>query len=162
MPIHPLPNHPQMIHLADWKVLGEKLFGADKYTWTFQCPSCKKPSTVRDHANAWGGGIQSEYVGQKCPHCLRPVRPKPEYGPEECYRVLLPPEKTPNPEEFPSGMFVYVMPFFLPETPGEAAVREIVETVGIPDSPAPALQSVAEAPKPPKPKGLPSGYGFKF
>ena len=157
MPIHPLPDHPRLIYLADWKALGEKLFGADKYLWNFKCPNCKKDSTVRDHANAWGGGISSEYVGQKCLHCLRPVRPRETYGPEECYRVLLPPEKTPDPAEFPNGMLVYVMPFCVAASPGEIAVQEIVETVGTPEAqaaPAPAA--------PAKPKGAPSGYGFKF
>lgn len=162
MGTYPLPDHPQLLRLEERRTIGTKLFGESKWDWKFVCPECSKPSSVREHADAWGGGITSVHIGRKCPKCGYLVRPRPDYGNETCYRVLLPPEHTPTPEEYPNGLMIYVMPFWVPDRPetvAEAAVREVIEAVG---DPAPRETAPAPIAKPAPKKGAPGGYGFKF
>ena len=159
MPIHPLADHPQALFLPDWKALGVKLFGEDKWSWKFCCPECKQVTTVKEHVDAWGGGLRSIHLGRKCPKCKHVVAPRPDYGPETCYRILMRPEDIPLPEDYPQGIILYVMPFWVdvPGTPStsEVIVQEIADTVGEPEPP-----KVVPAPAPKK--GAQSGYGFKF
>lgn len=157
MGTHPLADHPHMVTVADWKVIGEQLFGPNKREWRFVCPSCGEESTVQDAVDHFGA-IDNPAVGTKCPKCNAVCRPREKYGPETCYRVLFMPEDAPGYNVPPQGQFCYVMPFWAPdkrETVAEAAIRDVIEAVGEPAAPAPA-------PKPAPKKGAPVGYGFKF
>lgn len=158
MGTHPLSDYPRMVRVKEWKQIGQQLFGPDVTQWKFVCPNCKEVSTVQDAVNTFGA-ITKPSVGTCCPKCRDDVRPRRDYGPETCYRVLFMQEDAPAFQIPDTGSFQYVMPFWAPdpkETPGEAAVREVIETVGDPVPPAPV-----QAPPPAK-KGGPIGYGFKF
>lgn len=161
MAMHPLPDHPQMIYLAEWKAIGESLFGPDKRAWKFVCPHCRAESTVQDAVDHFGA-LSNPAVGTRCPKCEARCAPREKYGPETCYRVLFMPGDAPGFEIPPQGQCVYTMPFWAPdrpETAAEAAVREVIEAVG--DS-TPRETAPAPAAKPAPKKGAPSGYGFKF
>lgn len=156
MATYPLPDHPQLIKLADWKALGTRLFGPDKLTWKFSCLECGHVSTIADHLAAWGGGLQSPMLGRKCPKCNHSVAPPSTYGKETCFRVFWESADLPCPEEAPTGAFGYVMPFWVPDAPktaAEAVIGDVIESVGEPG---------AHEPKPAPKKGAPVGYGFKF
>lgn len=51
---------------AEWNATGEALFGTDRMTWRFVCPSCLHVASVRDwfDANAPEGGVAFSCVGR--------------------------------------------------------------------------------------------------
>lgn len=65
---------PQIMAVADWLALGERLFGADNDRWRFKCPACKLvmsmhkaralPDEERAKLRSGGWQIESECVGR--------------------------------------------------------------------------------------------------